>query len=329
MSQPESLQSWFSKQGIKHLWSEAVEESEEVLMLLAAEKQWDDIREICSNDLKLPKIKIAYLKAYLIKRTKHLANVTEVSEPTISADTEEVGNDVVVASDDQEDDQVEDEDGSSDNESQQEPPPSTTHHKRTEKKSPPPTVTKSMSKKKKRNKRRRRNQKSKGDHKKDDTPKSSISASTDNVKSNSHKKKHKTSTSSNANRHSDQSSKASKTTTVPDDEEEESPDPSEILLNQCIEYINSIDVGDQNQRDSTYLHNGFEYNEIPVFNSASSVTDLKDYGNMIKEGKSQILRTEVTWKSLGDDDSLWNTLMAMDGRRALFDVKSCHRTHFR
>lgn len=65
-----SLKDWFIKQKIGHLWNEDVAQNEEILLLLASEKQWDDISEICRNDLKIPKIKIAYLKAYLIKRTK-------------------------------------------------------------------------------------------------------------------------------------------------------------------------------------------------------------------------------------------------------------------
>eukprot|EP01084_Bolivina_argentea_P193932 332701_1 len=65
----ETLKQWFIRQGIEKLWNENVEEAEEVLLNLASEKQWDDIKEIC-NDFKIPKLKIAYLKGYLIKRVK-------------------------------------------------------------------------------------------------------------------------------------------------------------------------------------------------------------------------------------------------------------------
>merc|ERR1712228_758839 len=55
-----------------------------ILILLASEKQWDDISEIC-QDLKIPKIKIAYLKAYLIKRTKSQSNEIPI-QPQIDDD---------------------------------------------------------------------------------------------------------------------------------------------------------------------------------------------------------------------------------------------------
>lgn len=66
-----SLKNWFTKQGIAELWNSNMGETEEVLIMLASEKLWDDINEICENDIKLPKRKIPYLKAYLIERTRN------------------------------------------------------------------------------------------------------------------------------------------------------------------------------------------------------------------------------------------------------------------
>lgn len=93
MSQTESLKAWFKRQSLEHLWSDSFVETEEMLLLLASEKLWDDIQEICIHQLKLPKIRIAYLKAYLIKRTKNPSISTQTAPSsrdthTNDADTE-------------------------------------------------------------------------------------------------------------------------------------------------------------------------------------------------------------------------------------------------
>jgi len=64
---PTPLQQWFTQQRIAHLWTDEVAEAEDDLILLAREKQWDDIKEVCLS-FDLPILKISRLKAYLMKR---------------------------------------------------------------------------------------------------------------------------------------------------------------------------------------------------------------------------------------------------------------------
>ena len=66
ISKAKSLQAWFTNQGLEHLWSGSAAASEETLLLLASEKQWDDVREICCKQLNVPTVQIGYLKAGIV-----------------------------------------------------------------------------------------------------------------------------------------------------------------------------------------------------------------------------------------------------------------------
>eukprot|EP01083_Nonionella_stella_P099195 278901_1 len=77
----ETFQEWFNNNNISDLFTPSVEDSEDALIALACEKQWDDIALILREVFKLPPVKAVFFKSYLIKRTQKNDDKHEEKDP--------------------------------------------------------------------------------------------------------------------------------------------------------------------------------------------------------------------------------------------------------
>ena len=351
MAQTESFKDWFTKQGIEHLWSDSVAENEEILLLLASEKQWDDIKEICSDELKLPKIKIAYLKAYLIKRTKAPTIPVETASPSVETNDTNDEDSMANTVDNQSDDRIaEDDSVPDDTNSAKQSVSNDDRSEISERASAPPH--KATSKKKKRNQRRKRNQKSKRDRKNEDISSKSATSSPaqDENKGATNKDKEQNqytpSNDTSISGIAQPSSKSSKTTTsqspIKSDElvvvsppepvseaveqsEGSPPPPQTIYLSRnltevarCVEYIKSLENDNEPPFESMYGRNGFEYNEVNTFENIEQMMNNVD--NNLNTCCIMKASPSGTWMDV------WSTLKSVT---ELLDVKISYSTDFR